>query len=267
MLVEQRRSRLLELVRSRRFATMPELAEDLQVSESTIRRDIELLEEQGSARRIHGGVLYVGTSPMLPHFDSRQAARWDQKKAIAECTAPLIEDGDTVLLDGGSTTYEVARLLVGRPLHVVTNSLPVANLFAPDTNSDLVVIGGNVCPRTGVVQGPLADRMLAGLRVRKTILSVAAVHEEGFDNNNVMLVDTERSMMKAADRVIVVVDSSKFGRQSLVRLCGLGEVQTLVVDAGITDPWRCRLLEVGVELMVAGPTGAESLPQPSAGNP
>ena len=80
MLVEQRRSRLLELVRGRRFATLPELAEALAVSESTVRRDIEQLEEQGSARRIHGGVLYAGTSPMLPHFEARQAARWEQKR-------------------------------------------------------------------------------------------------------------------------------------------------------------------------------------------
>jgi DeoR/GlpR family transcriptional regulator of sugar metabolism len=251
MLVEQRRSRLLELVRSRRFATLPELAEVLAVSESTIRRDVEQLEEQGSARRIHGGVLYAGTSPMLPHFEARQTARWEQKKTIAEWTARLIEDGDTVLLDGGSTTYEVARLLVGRPLHVVTNSLPVANLFASDTNSDLVMIGGNICPRTGVAQGPLADEMIAALRVRKTVLSVAAVHEEGFFNNNLMLVETERTMMKAADRVIVVVDSSKFGRQSLARLCGLDAVQTLVVDDGIDQPWRQRLLAAGVDLRVA----------------
>jgi DeoR/GlpR family transcriptional regulator of sugar metabolism len=251
MLVEQRRSRLLELVRSRRFATLPELAEALAVSESTIRRDVEQLEEQGSARRIHGGVLYAGTSPMLPHFETRQAARWEQKKTIAEWTARLIEDGDTVLLDGGSTTYEVARLLVGRPLHVVTNSLPVANLFASDTNSDLVMVGGNICPRTGVAQGPLADQMIAALRVRKTILSVAAVHEEGFFNNNLMLVETERTMMKAADRVIVVVDSSKFGRQSLARLCGLDAVQTLVVDDGIDKPWRERLLAAGVDLRIA----------------
>jgi DeoR/GlpR family transcriptional regulator of sugar metabolism len=251
MLVEQRRSRLLELVRSRRFATLPELAEALAVSESTVRRDVEQLEEQGSARRIHGGVLYAGTSPMLPHFEARQAARWEQKKVIAEWTARLVEDGDTVLLDGGSTTYEVARLLVGRPLHVVTNSLPLANLFASDTNSDLVMVGGNICPRTGVAQGPLADQMIAALRVRKTILSVAAVHEEGFFNNNWMLVETERTMMKAADRVIVVVDSSKFGRQSLARLCGLDAVQTLVVDDGIDQPWRDRLLAAGVDLRIA----------------
>ena len=115
MLAEERRSRLLEFVRLRRFASLPELAEQLEVSESTVRRDLEHLERQGSTRRIHGGVLYAGSSPKMPHFDARQSAKWGQKRAIAAKAAELIEDGDTILLDGGSTTYEVARLRIGRP--------------------------------------------------------------------------------------------------------------------------------------------------------
>src|SRR3972149_5819262 len=101
MLAEQRRDQLLELVRLRRFASLPELAERLGVSESTVRRDLDQLEEQGSAQRIHGGVLYTGTSPKLPHFDAQQPAEWEKKKAIAAAAVKLIDDGDTILLDGG----------------------------------------------------------------------------------------------------------------------------------------------------------------------
>jgi DeoR/GlpR family transcriptional regulator of sugar metabolism len=251
MLAEERRNRLLELVRRRRFASLPELAEELRVSESTVRRDVEQLAEQGCATRIHGGVLYAGQSPTLPHFEARQPANWAEKRAIAGRTAALIHNGDTVLLDGGTTTYEVARLLVGRPLHVVTNSLPVANLFAADGASDLVTIGGNICPRSGVAQGPHADAMLAALRVRKTVLSVAAINDEGYFNNNLLLVNTERAMMKAADEVIVVADNSKFGHSSLAHLCGLGEVQRVIVDGGIAACWREKLGAAGVELLVA----------------
>jgi len=254
MLVEERRNRLLELVRVRRFASLPEMAEELGVSESTIRRDLDYLEEQGSARRIHGGALYSGSSPKLPHFDARQPAGWEQKRAIAERTVGRIADGEAVLLDGGSTTYEVARLLVGRPLHVVTNSLPVANLFASDANSDLVFIGGNICPRSGVSQGPIADKMIGAFRVRRTILSVAAVNDEGFFNNNLLLVGTERAMMQAADEVIVVADSSKFGHQSLAHLCELGAVDCLVADDGISEDWRTKVAASGIELLVAGET-------------
>ena len=129
MLAEERRSRLLELVRVAGFAALPDLASELQVSESTIRRDLEQLEEQGAAKRTHGGVFYTGSSPQLPHFEERQPANWDKKRAIARRAVELIADGDTLLLDGGTTAYEVARLLVGRPVQIVTNSLPMANLF------------------------------------------------------------------------------------------------------------------------------------------
>ena len=188
------------------------------------------MESQGEARRIHGGVLYTGASPKLPHFDTHQPEEWDKKRTIAVAAQRLIEDGDSILLDGGSTTYELARLLVGRRLHVVTTSLPVANLFASDSGSDLVLIGGNICPRSGVARGPYADQMLSAVRVRKTIFSVAGICDDGFFNDDLMLVETERAMMRAAAEVIVVADSSKFGRASLSHLCPLGAVHHLVVD-------------------------------------
>ncbi len=257
MLVQQRRNRLLELVRLRRFASLPDLADALAVSESTIRRDVGHLEQEGAARRIHGGVLYTGSSPKLPHFDAQQPDGWREKKAIARRAVELIEDGDTLLLDGGSTTYEVARLLVGRPLHVVTTSLPVANLLAADSSAELVMVGGNLCPRTGVAQGPFADKMLSTLRVRKTVLSVAAINDEGFFNNNMLLVETERAMMRAADEVIIVADHSKFGRRSLTHLCALGAIRYLVVDQGIAEEWRQKVTAAGVTLLIAAPADTE----------
>ncbi|MGQ9504321.1 MAG: DeoR/GlpR family DNA-binding transcription regulator [Thermogutta sp.] len=249
--VQERRNQLLELIRTKRFATLEELAAALGVSESTIRRDVEALEQQGDARRIHGGVLYAGTSPKLAHFDVRQPMRWEQKRAIAQKAVGLVSPGDTIILDGGTTTYEVARLLLGLPIHVVTNSLPVANLFAPDPASDLVFVGGSVCPRTGVAQGPYAEAMIAGLRVRKAILSVAAANDEGFFNNNVLLVETERAMMRAADEVIIVADSSKFGHRSLMHLCPLNEVDYIVTDDGLSQEWQAKLEVLRVRLIVA----------------
>lgn len=249
---EARRNRLLELVRQRGFATLPDLADELQVSESTIRRDLDVLEENGSAKRTYGGAFYTGPSPQLPHFDRRQATQLEQKRQIALAAARLIDEGDTILLDGGSTTYELARLLVDRALQVVTNSLPVANLFTASDRADLVLVGGYVHTRTGVCMGPYANAMLADLNVRRAVLSVSGVTEKGYYNSNQLLVETEQAMMAAADEVIVVADSSKFGHTSLALLCGLSDVGTLVVDAEIPDAWRERLVAAGVRLMVAG---------------
>jgi len=249
---EARRNRLLELVRQRGFATLPDLADELQVSESTIRRDLDVLEENGSAKRTYGGAFYTGPSPQLPHFDRRQATQLEQKRQIALAAARLIDEGDTILLDGGSTTYELARLLVDRALQVVTNSLPVANLFTASDRADLVLVGGYVHTRTGVCMGPYANAMLADLNVRRAVLSVSGVTEKGYYNSNQLLVETEQAMMAAADEVIVVADSSKFGHTSLALLCGLSDVGTLVVDAAIPDAWRERLVAAGVRLIVAG---------------
>ncbi|HEY2147230.1 MAG TPA: DeoR/GlpR family DNA-binding transcription regulator [Pirellulales bacterium] len=258
-MADERRSKLLELVRMQGFASLPDLAEKLQVSESTVRRDIDQLELSGTAKRTHGGVFYTGSSPKLPHFDERQPAQWDKKRLIAGRAAELIENGDTLLLDGGTTAYEVARLLVGRPLQIVTNSLPVANLFASSANTDLILLGGYVYPRTGVSLGPYANEMLARLNVRKTVLSVAAINDRGFYNSNLLLVETERAMMQAAEEVIVVADSTKFGHQSLAHLAPLEAVQHLVVDDEISEHWQGRVKAAGVNLLIAEKKAADEV--------
>jgi DeoR family fructose operon transcriptional repressor len=251
---EHRRDRVLELVRQKGFCSLPELAEATGVSESTVRRDLEALEEQSAVKRTHGGVFYVGGTPKLLHFVDRQASQWEKKKQIGICAAALVEDGDTVLLDGGSTTYEVAQRLVGRPVQVVTNSLPVANLFVSSTSTDLILIGGYIHSRSGVALGQYANEMIANLSVRRTIMSAAAVNEKGFYNSNLLLVETERAMMAAADEVIVVADSTKFGYRSLSRVAELKAIHRLVVDEGISKDWRDKLAAANVNVLIAGPT-------------
>lgn len=254
MLAEERRTRLLEMVRQRGFASLPELATELAVSESTVRRDLDFLEKSGEAKKTYGGVFYTGPSPKLPHFDMRQAAHWEEKRLIGQRAAALIEDGDAILLDGGSTTYEMALCLVGRPLQVITNSLPVANLFASSDVTDLVIIGGDIHARTGVTLGPFANEMLSKINVRRAVLSVAGVTERGYFNSSRLIVETERAMMHAADEVIIVADSTKFGHSSVAHLCELHEAPTLVVDHKITEDWRSRLTAAGVNLLIAGET-------------
>ena len=132
--------------------------EVLGVSESTIRRDLEALDLAGSIKRTHGGAVYTGEVRSMPAFDERTGTAAAEKRAIGLAAAALLEDGDTVLLDGGTTTLEVARALVGRRVQVVTNSLPIAQLLASSQQTDLILIGGYVYPRTGVALGPAGDR-------------------------------------------------------------------------------------------------------------
>ena len=247
----ERRSRLLDIIRIRGFAALDELVRELGVSESTVRRDLDALEEQGSAKRTHGGVLYSGGIPRLAEFDDRQPTNWAAKRAIAATAATLIEDGETVLLDGGTTTYEVARLLVGRSLQVVTNSLPVANLFASESRTDLVLLGGYVSPRTGVCLGPYANELLGRLHVTTTVLSAAGIAEEGLFNAHLLLAETEQAMLKAASRVMVVADSSKFGRKSLTLVSGLDAIDIFVSDDGLPQRWRDIVTTATANLLIA----------------
>ncbi len=251
MAVEERRTSLLELVQRRGFASLPDLANQLEVSESTVRRDLDALEEIGKVRRTHGGAFYSGPSPNLPHFKQRQEAEWDKKKAIARAAVGLIDDGDTLLLDGGSTTYELACLLVGKPLQIVTNSLPVANLFNTDSNTDLIIIGGYVHARTGAVQGPYANEMLSSLHVRRVIISAAGINDRGIFNTNRMLGETQQRMMATADEVILVADSTKYGHQSLAHVCPLDAINKLVVDQSIAEEWKKKAADAGVEMIIA----------------
>jgi DeoR/GlpR family transcriptional regulator of sugar metabolism len=195
-------------------------------------------------------VLYAGGVPRLAEFGERQPAHWAAKRAIAVAAAEEIADGETVLLDGGTTTYEVARLLVGRSLQVVTNSLPVANLFASESRTDLVLLGGYVSPRTGVCLGPYANELLGRLHVTTTVLSAAGIDAEGLFNAHLLLAETEQAMLQAAGRVIVVADSSKFGRKSLTLVAPLEAIDLVVSDAGLSGSWRERIAAAGPRLLV-----------------
>src|SRR6266446_4895267 len=217
---------------------LADLAQITQASESTIRRDLDFFAEKGLLKRTHGGAVFVNDRESLPPFEDRSQIKIDEKRAIAQVAANRIHDGDSVLLDGGTTTLEVARFLVGRPVQIVTNSLPIANLFASNHETDLIMLGGYVYPKTGVALGPLTVRMMDDIHVHQTILSVGGITAKGLFNSNLLLVETERRMMGCADEVVVVADHTKIGRQALAFLCELSEIDALIVDRQITPEQR-----------------------------
>jgi DeoR/GlpR family transcriptional regulator of sugar metabolism len=252
VLVQERRQRVLDLISKQGFAALAEIAKAIQVSESTIRRDLDFWHHQGAIKRTHGGAMFVGDGTGLPALEERSSSQLEEKQAIARTAAARIRDGDALLLDGGTTTLEVARLLVGRSLQIVTNSLPIANLFASSRETDLVMLGGYVYPKTGVSLGPLTVRMMEDVHVHQTILSVGGITGKGLFNSNVLLVETERRMMRCADEVVVVADHTKLGRQALAFLCDLADIDTLIVDRQPDPEQRDWLEQTGTRVIVAG---------------
>ncbi len=252
MLAETRRRILLDQIARQGFATLDELVKSLGVSESTVRRDLEALDLAGAVKRTHGGAIFTESeSRTMPAFDERTSSATLEKRAIGQAAATLIDDGDTVLLDGGTTTLEVARALLGRPVQIVTNSLPIAQLAASSKETDLILIGGYVYPRTGVALGPLAIAMMQGIRVRKAILGAGGIVAEGVYNSNLLLVETERQMMACGQELMIVADHSKFGRLSLTFLCDLKAIGELVVDPGLAFEDRTMLEAAGVKVHLA----------------
>jgi DeoR family transcriptional regulator, fructose operon transcriptional repressor len=274
MLAETRRRLLLDLIARQGFASLDELVKTLGVSESTVRRDLETLDLAGSVKRTHGGAVGSGEVRAMPPLEDRVASATAEKQAIGRATSDLVEDGDSVLLDGGTTTLEVARVLAARSisLQVVTNSLPIAQLVTSSKSIDLILIGGYVYPRTGVALGPFAIATMQGIRVNKAILGAGGIMAEGIYNSNLLLVETERQMMLCAQEVIIVADHTKFGRLALSRLCGLDEIRRVVTDAGLGDEYLALLEDAGVQLHLArcdqeseGRNGASGGPARSLG--
>jgi DeoR/GlpR family transcriptional regulator of sugar metabolism len=252
VLVEDRRKRVLDLVKQRGFITLADLALEIRVSEATVRRDLTYWHLMGQLKRIHGGAMSLDNSAPLPALDSRMALQVTEKRKIARVAAGRIRSGDAILLDGGTTTLEVARCLIGKPVQIVTNSLPIANLFANSRETELVMLGGYVYPTTGVVLGPLTIQVLKTVQVQQAILSVAGITAKGLFNSNPLLVETERQMMRCADEVVVVADHTKVGRQALAFLCDLPTIDTLIVDSDLTPDQRALLEGGSTRLILAG---------------
>jgi DeoR/GlpR family transcriptional regulator of sugar metabolism len=266
MLIPERQSRLKELLGRRGLADLDTLAAELGVSQSTVRRDVEMLQQAGLVERTHGGVIWIGektaggTRPYA--FDQRMSYHVDVKRQIARAARKLVQPGQTVLIDGGTTTFYFAQELLGITLQLVTNSLPIANLFLNDENVELILTGGLMYPRYGVLLGPMAEEALAAIHTKTLFLSVAGIHEGQLYNQNTLLVQAELRMMSQAQEIVLLVDSGKFGQQALSRLGPLNEINVVVSDAGLSESDRQMIRDAGCELVVADENPASISPSP-----
>ncbi len=253
MLIVDRQQRVLDTLREQQSVQLEDLAQQLNVSVSTIRRDLEALERRGLVARTHGGAVYRGEQAAPKQsavaLNQRMSEHAEQKQAIGAAAAAMVLPHMTVLLDGGSTVIYTAQQISARPIQVVTNSLAIGNLFADDDKVELLLVGGSLYPRTGVCVGPIATGCLADLHADMCFFSVAGVYGDEAFNINLTMAQVEQVMMQQAAHSVLLMDSSKFGRKSLVRVCGLGELDAIITDAAIESAWPERL---GQRLVVAG---------------
>ncbi len=248
MILDERRSKILRIAEESGFVSLQRLVTEVGASESTIRRDLEFLDASGQIQRTRGGASFLGDA--LSDFDARKTKASVEKQQIAKRTADLIAAGETVLLDGGTTTLEVARHLTGKALQVLTNSLPIASLLMNRAEIELIFIGGYVYPKTGVALGEQSVDALRKMHATRLVMSTGGITADGLFNSNALLVETERQMIRAADRVTLVADSSKFGQRALSHLCPLSDVDEIVTDDGMSDEWKQVMANAGIRTEV-----------------
>lgn len=237
---------------TRDFLDLETLCRELEASESSVRRDLDILEEEKALRRVYGGAVSLQTPPSRAFDYNAESVRLTEvKDRIAKVTAGLIEDGQTVILDGGSTVAAVAKELSAKSLHIVTNSLPIAEVLESLRNIELTLTGGYLDPRLRVMLGPFCEQMLAAIRADAVIMGIGGISEAGFSNNNTLVVGSEQKMIEIASRVIIVADHTKFGRGGMFPMAPLTAANVVVTDSGVAPEHVEMLRRNGIEVFVA----------------
>lgn len=251
-LMLDRRARIAAMVRQRGSVRVQELAELFQVSSVTIRTDLVQLEKEGALVRDRGGAVSIAQPSALVAFEQRAILHQEVKERIGRAAASLVAPGDTILLDAGTTVVEMVRYLpIGAQLTVVTNALNVAIELRARGETRVVLLGGTVNYETFGTLGPMAEQALDDLNVQKLFLAAETVDlTSGITDSTMEIAQVKRAMVRAARQVVLLADSSKWGRAGFIKVAPLSAVQTVVVDAGL-PPSECATMErMGVNLML-----------------
>jgi DeoR/GlpR family transcriptional regulator of sugar metabolism len=251
LLKAERHHRIRKLVEQLGRVSVNDLSAQFEVSEATIRRDLEELDGQGWIQRTHGGAIRIERAsrelPMRQRIDELQV----EKRHIGQAAAGLIHDGETIFLGSGTTVLEIARYLPQDiNLTVITNSLPVVNELADHPHIDLLVIGGMLRPSELSMVGHIAEQALREFRADRVFLGMRAIDaRHGFTNDYLPETMTDRAIMAIAPEIIVVADHGKFGRVSTVLVGPVTVAHKVITDQATALECIAELEELGVEVI------------------
>lgn len=255
MTTHERRQTILELLRRQPGLRVPEIATALDVSEGTVRNDLNALKEDGRLERVHGGaVLLEQKGGQNTSFSDRYPKDTAQKEAIARAAANLVQDGDSILLDASSTVYCFALALEKKQrLRVVTNGLDVARLLAKNTSNTVILVGGILNPDGSSLTGLLSEQIISELHIQKAFISCSGMSvERGLTEVHLEEAQLKRKALESAQQVFALVDSSKLGQEDLTIFARPTQIAHLFTDAGITDEWKTRLQSANIPFTVCG---------------
>jgi len=248
MLNEERRRSILEMIQQDGRVIVKDLAKQFRTSQITIRKDLEVLDSQGAIQRTHGGALPVQSGALLdPTLREKEKLHRKEKMRIAAAAAKLVEEGQSVLLDSGTTTTAIARALKdGKKITVITNAINIAAELA-GTQIEVILVGGTLRPNSFSLVGPIAEQTLRRLSADILFLGV-----DGFDSRaglftpNLLEAEVNRVMVQVARRTVAVCDSSKFSRRSLCNIMPPTAVHQVITDKQIPKPDLQALRDAGI---------------------
>ena len=238
---------------------MADLVRELEVSDMTIRRDLELLHEQGLLEKVHGGATTLPSSALFePGFSAKVTLQQEAKELIADAAAALVSPGQAIAISAGTTTYAVARRLLDVPrLTVVTNSVPVADVLYHGGRADqTVILTGGVRTPSDALAGPFTVAALRMVNVDLVLMGVHGMDQRaGFTTPNMLEAETDRALVEAGRRLVVGADHTKWGVIGVSTIARLTQADLLISDGGLSESARLVLEEQVQELHIVGETG------------
>jgi DeoR family ulaG and ulaABCDEF operon transcriptional repressor len=259
---EQERHRvILSAVQERAVVTVGDLCNLTGASEATIRRDIAALHMQQKVRRVRGGVeslhppQFVGLAGRT--FAVNETMRIKEKRAIARAAVELCEDGDPIIINGGTTTFQMVHPLATKRCQVFTNSFPIAEHLLKHSKNTIMLSGGAIYREQNIILSPFENDVTRNFYARRMFMGAQGVGPLGLMEADPLLIQAEEKLIGQADELVVLVDSSKFDQRSNLILCGLGRISTLITDEGISDAAANMLDAADVKLIVAQSGGAQ----------
>ncbi|NLD23562.1 MAG: DeoR/GlpR transcriptional regulator [Bacteroidales bacterium] len=251
--IAERHNYILEKLREQQFVKVSEMAEELNVTTVTIRKDLKILEERNLLFRTHGSAMPV--NPHVPDMSVHIKGKLknEEKRRIAIAAAKLIQENDSIIISAGSTNYKFAEQIqpIGH-LNVVSSSLPVSILLNDLPDVSVIQLGGNLDKKSMSVRGEYASAAFKDLACSKLFLGVDGIDKEhGITNSNIDEALLSKSMIEASSKIIVLADSSKFGKRGFGKVCGLEGVDIIITDDGITDSMANMLDNLGIRVIIA----------------
>ncbi|MFY4773596.1 DeoR/GlpR family DNA-binding transcription regulator [Metabacillus sp. RGM 3146] len=240
----ERHEEILKRLEQEKMVKVIDLSDAFQVTEKTIRQDLIALEKRGLLKRIYGGAVLTDNGNILP-IAVRQQKYGTEKKSIAKAALSTIKEEDTILLDGGSTIMELAKLLGDFPITVITNDIKIGNLLMNQEKIQLLMLGGLRIPSSTTLYGPLAKNALERLRVNRLFLGTTGIDlQHGLTVFNSFHADYKKNIIEVADHITLLTDHTKFGQTALIRFADLQDIDEIITNDELNDRYKKRLNEL-----------------------